>query len=68
MVELSQVQARALALAHSGRFVNWRSVVFELSFEPGYREAFDWLHRRSTQVQLDDLCGRARESKHTKED
>ena len=63
MVEISQVQARALALAHSGRFMNWRSVVFELSFEPGYREAFDWLHRPSTQEQLDGLCRRAHESK-----
>ena len=48
--------------------MNSRSVVFGLSFEPGYREAFDWLHRRSTQVRLDDLCRRARESRNSKED
>lgn len=68
MVELSQVRARALALAHSGRFVNWRSVLIELSREPGYREAFDWLHWRSTKLQLDDLCKRACESRNPKED
>jgi hypothetical protein len=58
--QLSQVQARARDLALSGKFAGWRSLVFELSFEPGYREAFEWLYCPSTQEELDNLCQRAR--------
>jgi hypothetical protein len=64
--QLSQVQARARALAQSGTFVGWRPIVFELSFEPGYRQAFNWLHSPSTREELDDLCRRAREVKRSR--
>ena len=59
--QLLQVQARARALAQSGAFVGWRAIVFELSFEPGYREALNWLNKPSTHDELDDLCKLARE-------
>jgi len=62
--QLLQVQARARALARSGTFVGWRAIVFELSFESGYREALDWLKDPSTHDELDDLCRRARERRH----
>lgn len=58
---LLRVQERARALAQSGKFFGWRPVVFELSFEPGYREAFEWLFSPSTREELDSLCSRARE-------
>jgi len=59
--QLSRVQARARALAQSGTFIGWRPIAFELSFEPGYREAFNWLYSPSTREELDELCRRARE-------
>ena len=59
--QLLQVQARARALAQSGTFIGWRAIAFELSFEPNYREAHDWLKEPSTHGELDDLCRRARE-------
>jgi hypothetical protein len=62
-MQLSEMQARARALAQSGTFAGWRSIVFELSFEPGYRNAFTWLHSPSTRDELDDMCRRARERK-----
>jgi len=52
---------RARALARSGKFAGWRAVVFELQFEPGYKEAVQWLSHPATQAELDDLCSRARE-------
>jgi hypothetical protein len=63
--QLSQVKARARALARSGTFIGWRAVVFELSFEPGYREAFAWLYSPSTREALDELCIRARERRRS---
>jgi hypothetical protein len=53
-------QARARALARSGKFASWRAVVFELQFEPGYKEAMRWLSDPITQAELDDLCSHAR--------
>ena len=63
--QLSQVKARARAMARSGTFAGWRAVAFELSFEPGYREAFNWLYSPSTREELDDLCIRARERRRS---
>ena len=51
--QLLQVQARARALARSGTFVGWRAIAFELSFEPNYREARDWLKEPSTRDELE---------------
>jgi hypothetical protein len=53
-------QDRARALARSGKFASWRAAVFELQFEPGYKEAIKWLSDPVTQAELDDLCSRAR--------
>ena len=58
--QLRNVQARARALAESGNFIGWRSIAFELSFEPGYREASEWLFSGSAQQELDSLCRQAR--------
>jgi hypothetical protein len=52
---------RARALAQSGKFAGWRAIEFELQFEPGYKEALEWLSDPATQAELDHLCFRARE-------
>jgi hypothetical protein len=45
MVEtLERMQERARELARSGKFSGWRSVAFELQFEPGLKEVFQWRH------------------------
>jgi len=59
---LPRIQARARELARSGKFIGWRPVAFELQFEPGYAEAFGWIHAFSTQEELDCLCSEARNS------
>src|SRR5215471_12370519 len=41
---LEHLQKRARELARSGNFSSWRSVAFELQFEPNLREVFKWLH------------------------
>ena len=43
---LEYMQRRAREFARSGKFVGWRSVVFQLQFEPGLEEAF-WHHSAS---------------------
>jgi len=71
---LNRMQERARELARSGKFKGWRSVAFELQFEPGLEEAFQWLHNGSvedafqwihspaTKEELDNLCYEARNS------
>ena len=59
--QLSQVQARARALAQSGKFAGWKAVAFELRFEPGYQEASQWLLSPATREDIDLLCQRARD-------
>ena len=69
---LERMQERARELARSGKFSGWRSVAFELQFEPSLKEAFKWLHSASvedafqwfhspaTKEEIDLLCGEAR--------
>ena len=58
--QLRRVQARARALAELGNFIGWRSIAFELSFEPGYRDALEWLFSFPAQEELDTICREAR--------
>ena len=60
--QLSKVQARARALAQSGKFAGWKAIAFELKFDPGYQEASQWLFSLATREEIDLLCNRARES------
>ena len=65
---LELTQERARDLARSGKFSGWRSVAFELQFEPGLKEvfqwrhsvsaedAFQWLHSSAAKEELDRLC------------
>lgn len=46
---LERMQERARELARSGQFSGWRSVVFELQFEPCLKGVFQWLHNSSVQ-------------------
>jgi len=69
---LDHMQERARELARSGEFSGWRSVAFELQFEPSLKEAFQWIHSASiedafqwlyspaTKEELDRLCDEAR--------
>jgi hypothetical protein len=69
---LERMQERARELARSGKFSGWRSVAFELQFEPGLKEvyqwlhsasvedAFQWLHSPKAKEELDRLCDEAR--------
>jgi hypothetical protein len=69
---LERMQERARDLARSGKFSGWRSVAFELQFEPSLKEvyqwlhssavedAFLWLHSPNTKLELDRLCEEAR--------
>ena len=69
---LKRIQDRARELARSGKFVGWRSIAFELQFEPGLEEVFQWLHNASVEdafqwlhspkakEELDRLCDEAR--------
>lgn len=69
---LERMQERARELARSGKFSGWRSVVFELQFEPDLKElfqwihsasvedAFQWLHSPKAKEELDSLCDEAR--------
>jgi hypothetical protein len=58
--QLKRIQARARALARSGRFFGWPPLEFELRFEEGYSEAQDWLDRATTRDELDRVCREAR--------
>ena len=58
--DLKRIQQHARELARSGQFVGSRAVAFELQFEPGYAQAFGWLHNPETQEELDRLCAEAR--------
>ena len=57
---LERMQARARELARSGKFSGWRSVAFELQFEPGLKEVYQWLHSPKAKAELDRLCDEAR--------
>ena len=69
---LERMQERARELARSGKFRGWRWVAFELQFEPGLEEVFQWLHNASVEdafqwlhspkakEELDLLCDEAR--------
>ena len=69
---LERMQERARELARSGKFVGWRSVAFELQFEPGLKEVYQWLHGASVEdaiqwlhspkakEELDRLCDEAK--------
>jgi hypothetical protein len=58
--DLKRIQDRARELARSGKFIGSRAVAFELQFEPGYAQAFRWIHSLETQDELDNLCSEAR--------
>jgi hypothetical protein len=62
VISFSKVQARARALAQSGKFAGWKAIAFELKFDPGYQEASQWLFNLATREEIDLLCNRARES------
>ena len=62
MSKLKRMQAKARALARSGRFFGWTPIAFELRFEDGFEDARDWLHRATTRDELDRLCQEARAS------
>ena len=68
---LEHMQKRARELARSGKYVGWRSVAFELQFDPSLKQvfwfysssgdqAFQWLHRPETKAEMDELCFDAR--------
>ena len=69
---LERMQRSARELARSGRFAGWRSVAFELAFDPSLEQAFQWLHSASVEdaflwlhspkakEELDRLCDEAR--------
>ena len=46
---LERMQERARELARSGKFSGWRSVTFELQFEPDLKEVYQWLHSASVE-------------------
>ena len=48
--DLNRIQQRARDLARSGKFVGSRAVTFELQFEPGYAQAFGWLHNLERRI------------------
>lgn len=56
---LKRIQDLARELARSGKFLGWSSITFELQFEPGFTDAFQWLYLPSTKRELDDLCIKA---------
>jgi hypothetical protein len=56
--EIQRVQARARELPRSGTFIGWRPIAFELQFEPGFTEAYEWIHGPSAQE--DSICQEAR--------
>ena len=62
--ELQRIQARARELARSGTFIGWRPIAFELQFEPGFTEAYEWIHSPSAQEELDSICREARMRRH----
>jgi hypothetical protein len=64
---LKHMQERAWGLARSGKHVGWRSVAFELQFEPDLKQVFwfysssgehalRWLHSPATKAEIDELC------------
>jgi hypothetical protein len=58
--KLRRFQARARELARSGKFNGSRQISFELQFEEGFTEAFQWVYDASTQAELDSICREAR--------
>jgi hypothetical protein len=62
---VKRIQKLARQLAHSGNFIGWRPIAFELRFEPGYKQAFEWIHSEATQDELDRLCFAARKPRRS---
>jgi hypothetical protein len=62
--EIRCIQARARELARSGTFIGWRPIAFELQFETGFTEAYEWIHSPSAQEELDSICREARMQRH----
>jgi hypothetical protein len=58
--EIQRIQTRARELARSGTFIGWRPIAFELQFEPGFTEAYEWIHSASAHEELDSICLEAR--------
>jgi hypothetical protein len=58
--EIRRIQARARELARSGTFIGWRPIAFELQFEPGFTEAYEWIQSPPAQEELDSSCREAR--------
>jgi hypothetical protein len=58
--KLQHLQRLAFELAHSGKFIGWRQITFELQFEKGFEIAREWLHTPETRKELDELCQEAR--------
>ena len=57
---LERGQARARALARSGKFASWRAVAFELRFEPDCLEGLGWMASPEAQEEIDCMCREAR--------
>ena len=57
---LKRVQARARALARSGKFAGWRAIAFELRFEPDCLEGLDGFQSPAAQEEIDCLCRESR--------
>lgn len=55
---LKRVQARAREIAQSGKFNGWRAVAFELQFEPGFFDAYEWIYSPSTKEELEVSAGK----------
>ena len=71
---LEHMQKRAQELARSGKHVGWRSVAFELQFDPSLKQVFwfysstaeqalQWLHNPATKAEIDELCHEARHAR-----
>jgi hypothetical protein len=58
--KLRRFQARARELAQSGKFNGCSPLTFELQFEEGFTEAFQWVYDASTRAELDSICREAR--------
>ena len=58
--EIQRIQARAHELARSGTFIGCARLRLSSQFEPGFTEAYEWIHSASAQEELDSLCREAR--------
>jgi len=53
-------------LAGSGKFAGWRALAFELQYEPGFSDAYGWLHSPSIKEELEGLCKEARRQREVR--